>query len=157
MAVFGYPLADLFTAKQRSAIMAQVKSGNTTPEMTVRSLLHQMGFRFRLHDRALPGRPDIVLARYRTVVFVNGCFWHGHKGCPRAARPTSNLSYWNRKLDRNISRDETNRQRLRALGWRILVLWECEISRKKPSVTDRLARFMGRKPSSRKPIRRRPR
>jgi len=107
--------------------MRSVKSRDTRPEMRVRRALHAMGYRFRLHRADLPGRPDITLPRYRTVIFVHGCFWHQHGGCERAERPASNTDYWRRKLSRNIERDLTNRLALEMAGWQVVTLWECEI------------------------------
>jgi DNA mismatch endonuclease (patch repair protein) len=120
-------LADKFTKQARSKIMAQVKSENTSPELAIRKLLHRLGYRFRLHRKDLPGKPDIVLPKYKTVIFVHGCFWHGHPGCKRAARPASNTDFWNKKLDRNIERDHKAREELEKLGWRVMTIWECEI------------------------------
>ncbi len=107
--------------------MAQVKSENTSPELAIRKLLHRLGFRFRLHRKDLPGKPDIVLPKHKTVIFVHGCFWHGHLGCKRASRPTSNTDFWNKKLDRNIERDRAAREELEKIGWRVMTIWECEI------------------------------
>lgn len=111
----------------RKRTMASVKGSNTGPEILIRSLLHRMGYRFRLHRAGLPGKPDIVLPKYRTVIFVNGCFWHQHHGCPKAKLPTANREYWQRKLSRNAMRDVAVTSDLSALGWRILVIWTCEI------------------------------
>lgn len=107
--------------------MARVRSKDTGPERAVRSLLHRLGYRFRLHRRELPGVPDLTLPKYRTVVFVHGCFWHQHKGCKAAERPASNCEYWDAKLDRNLSRDAENKKRLKALGWKVVVVWECQL------------------------------
>lgn len=107
--------------------MARVRCRDTQPELVVRRLLHRLGYRFRLHRKDLPGHPDIVLPKYRTVIFVNGCFWHQHPGCKRAARPTSNTDFWEKKLNGNQQRDRTVRQQLQDQGWRVLVIWECEI------------------------------
>jgi DNA mismatch endonuclease (patch repair protein) len=107
--------------------MARVKGRDTKPEKIVRSLLHALGYRFRLHRKDLPGKPDIVLPKHGKVVYVHGCFWHGHTACPRAARPTSNVEFWNTKLDGNIARDIAAQKALRKLGWRYLVVWQCEI------------------------------
>ena len=107
--------------------MAQVKGRDTRPEMIVRSLLHHMGYRFRLHRQDLPGNPDIVLPKFRTVIFVHGCFWHRHLGCKRASTPSSNTMYWQRKFERNMARDEQNKAYLISDGWRVLVIWECEL------------------------------
>lgn len=119
-------MTDKFTPQKRSAIMARVRNRNTNPEIIVRKLLHRKGYRFRIHRKDLPGKPDIVLSKHRTVVFVHGCFWHGHPGCPRAARPKSNVDFWNRKLDKNMERDLEVYKELQSLGWRILVIWQCE-------------------------------
>ena len=120
-------MADILTPEQRSARMRLVRSWDTKPELSVRSVLHRMGYRFRLHRKDLPGAPDIVLPGHGKIILVHGCFWHGHRGCRRAARPTSNVDFWNDRLDGNIQRDERNRRRLRQLGWKVLVLWECQI------------------------------
>ena len=110
--------------------MAKVHSTNTTPEIKVRKLLHSMGYRFRLHRNDLPGRPDIVLPKYNTVIFVHGCFWHGCPTCHHAhVRPKTNSSYWNKKLDRNTQRDKENYTALESLGWHVLIVWECEIKK----------------------------
>ncbi len=108
--------------------MARVKGENTKPEMKVRSLVHAMGFRYRLHRKDLPGKPDLVLPRHKKIIFVHGCFWHQHPGCINAERPTSNTAYWNKKLDRTTERDRQNISRLNASGWEVLVLWECHIA-----------------------------
>jgi DNA mismatch endonuclease (patch repair protein) len=107
--------------------MSQIKSGNTAPEIAVRSMLHRLGYRFRLHDRRLPGRPDIVLKRYRAVVFVHGCFWHSHRGCRFAYTPKSNVAFWKTKFAANVARDKAAIRRLRREGWRVLVVWECSV------------------------------
>ena len=121
--------------------MASVKSRNTKPEMIVRRLLHGMGYRFRLHRKDLPGHPDIVLPRHRKVVFTHGSFWHGHPGCRRAARPSSNRELWDKKIDRNMERDATALTALEANGWQVLVVWECEM-RDREDLMRRLANFM---------------
>jgi DNA mismatch endonuclease (patch repair protein) len=107
--------------------MRRVKRRDTAPEVAVRRLLHRMGYRFRLHRSDMPGRPDIVLPRHHKVILVHGCFWHGHEGCPRAARPTSNAEFWNRKLAGNIERDARVRRQLEESGWKVLTLWQCQV------------------------------
>ena len=107
--------------------MGRVKGRDTKPELLVRSMIHRMGFRFRLHRRDLPGNPDIVLPRHQKLIMVHGCFWHGHKKCSRARRPTTNISFWNKKLDENVKRDRRDQRRLRAMGWLVLVIWQCEM------------------------------
>lgn len=105
--------------------MSRVKGRDTKPELLVRSIVHRLGYRFRLHEKRLPGRPDVVLPRHRKVIFVHGCFWHGHKGCRRAARPSTNREFWDKKLDGNIARDRANIGALRRAGWKVLVIWQC--------------------------------
>ena len=107
--------------------MSRIQSKNTKPELIVRSILHRMGYRFRLHRRDLPGSPDIVLPRYRTVIFVHGCFWHRHKGCKFAYIPKSRIDFWLKKFAENVARDKNHRRQLRQLGWKVIVLWECQI------------------------------
>lgn len=107
--------------------MSRVKSTETKPEIRIRSVVHRLGYRFRKNKSSLPGRPDIVLARYKKVIFVHGCFWHGHKRCNRASRPTTNKIFWDKKLDSNIQRDKNNNKILKSMGWKILTIWECEI------------------------------
>lgn len=119
-------MVDVLTPQQRSRTMRAIVSRNTAPELRVRRLLHTMGFRFRLHRRDLPGTPDIVLPKFRTVVFVNGCFWHQHT-CKRACVPKTRQGYWVPKLSATKARDERNHSRLRDLGWTVIVVWECEI------------------------------
>lgn len=117
---------DVFSKDKRSKIMSRVAGRDTKPELIVRSLLHRMGYRFRIHRTDLPGRPDITLPRHKKTIFVHGCFWHGHIGCPRAKRPSTNEVFWNRKLDKNMERDTENMAKLEALGWSVLVVWQCE-------------------------------
>lgn len=121
--------------------MSRIKGRDTKPEKIVRSLLHAMGYRFRLHRRDLPGKPDVVLPKHRKVIFVHGCFWHGHVGCPRASRPTSNVEFWNKKLDSNMQRDRAAQKELATLGWQPLILWQCEM-RDVPTLTDKLEQFL---------------
>jgi DNA mismatch endonuclease (patch repair protein) len=119
-------VADIVDPSRRSRMMAGIKGRDTTPERLVRSHLHRAGLRFHLHGRQLPGRPDIVLPRWDAVVFVHGCFWHRHANCPKAATPSSNRAFWNRKFRENVSRDVRNVAALRRLGWRVYVAWECK-------------------------------
>lgn len=119
---------DRITPTARSAIMARVSSKNTAPELRVRSALFRSGYRFRLHKRGLPGSPDIVLKKYATVVFVHGCFWHGHDCKKGRLRPQTNSDRWNKKLDRNIERDREVQRRLVELGWRVKVIWTCQLT-----------------------------
>ena len=107
--------------------MSRIRSKDTKPELLVRKGLHARGFRFRLQDRKLPGRPDIVLPKYGVAIMVNGCFWHGHKGCRYATKPRSNVEFWETKIARNKHRDEVTSAHLEALGWTVIVVWECEL------------------------------
>ena len=134
-------MADVFTPEKRSQIMAGVKGADTGPELLVRSVVHRMGYRFRVHRRDLPGNPDIVLPRHRKVIFVHGCFWHGHNGCRRAKRPATNETFWNSKLDGNIERDKRFKKELRRLGWKVLVVWECE-TRRPEKLISKLSTFL---------------
>lgn len=118
-------MVDQLTPVQRSENMRRIKSKDTKPEMLIRKALHKRGYRFRLHVKSLPGKPDIVLPKYKTIIEVRGCFWHGHI-CHRGNRPRSNESYWNSKIHYNIERDEHTINALQALGWHVIIIWECE-------------------------------
>lgn len=120
---------DVVDAATRSRMMSSIRSANTKPEMIVRRYLHARGFRYRLHVRALPGSPDLVLPKYKVAVFVHGCFWHRHEGCRYATTPASNADRWKLKFDSNTARDARNASMLTAAGWRIIVVWECELKR----------------------------
>jgi DNA mismatch endonuclease (patch repair protein) len=119
-------MPDTLTKSERSALMSRIRGTNTKPEILVRSALHRAGLRFRLHGRDLPGRPDIVLARHKVVVFVHGCFWHRH-GCALSGEPRTRRRFWREKFDRNVERDARNARALRRLGWRVLTVWECAL------------------------------
>ena len=132
------------TSPERSAVMRAVKGKDTRPELQVRRLIHSLGYRFRLHRSDLPGTPDIVLPKLQSVIFVHGCFWHGHN-CPRGSRrPKSNAQYWQEKIAGNSERDQINQRRLRALGWRLIVVWECELHTKERATQRRLTKFLER-------------
>lgn len=129
-------MVDSLSKEKRTWNMRRIRSVNTKPEHLVRSLLHGMGLRFRLHgkvskkyvpNKLLPGKPDIVLVKYKTVIFVHGCFWHKHDGCKRSNIPKSNTDYWRKKLERNVQRDKENEQKLHELDWRVIKIWECEL------------------------------
>jgi DNA mismatch endonuclease (patch repair protein) len=131
------------TAEQRSRIMRAVRGADTTPELAVRRLAHSMGYRFRLHRKDLPGKPDLTFPRLRKVIFVHGCFWHGHD-CARGARvPVQNRDYWTRKVARNVERDMSAQSALQRLGWKSLVVWECEI-KEHYRLRRALRRFLGK-------------
>jgi DNA mismatch endonuclease, patch repair protein len=133
-------MADSLDPEARSRLMAKIRSKNTRPEMLVRRWLWANGFRYRLHGKKLPGHPDIVLTRYRTVVFVHGCFWHGHAHCKLFKLPATRKDFWEDKIGRNQARDAITRARLRAMGWQVLVIWECELKGK--AAQARLVRLM---------------
>src|SRR5579863_5623443 len=123
--------------------MRQIRSKGTKPEVRVRQLVHQMGFRFRLHSARLPGKPDLVFAKLKCIIDVRGCFWHQHKNCIDAHVPKSGTAYWRPKLRSNVARDERNLRELRALGWRVLTVWECETAESKHlRLRQKLARFL---------------
>lgn len=107
--------------------MSRIKSKNTKPEIIVRKMLHGMGYRFRLHNKYLPGKPDICMPRYNIIIFVHGCFWHHHNKCQDGKIPKSNISYWKHKIERNICRDKKHQNALKELGWRVIIVWECEL------------------------------
>ena len=117
-------------SEQRSRNMSAIKSKNTKPEIKVRKVLHSMGYRFRLHSKDLPGSPDIVLPKYKTVIFVHGCFWHRHQNCKYASTPKTRQEFWNKKFNENINRDKINQENLSSKGWKIIIVWECEIKDK---------------------------
>jgi len=118
---------DVFSREKRSQIMSRVSGKNTKPEIAVRSLLHKLGYRFRLHRKNLPGRPDITLPKHKKVIFVHGCFWHGHAVCSRSKRPSTNEEFWHEKLNKNIERDKKTVDALKKLGWDVLTVWTCEV------------------------------
>lgn len=134
-------MVDTVSPEVRSRIMAQVKSKGMKPEMKVRRLLHGLGYRYRLHRSDLPGRPDLVFPSRRKVVFVNGCFWHYHRGCKHVRVPASNRDYWVAKLERNRDRDERNLGLLEESGWSVMTTWECEL-RDMETATARLVEFL---------------
>ena len=117
-------------SEQRSRNMSAIKSKNTKPEIKVRKVLHSMGYRFRLHSKDLPGSPDIILPKYKTVIFVHGCFWHRHENCKYASTPKTRQEFWNKKFNENINRDKINQENLSSKGWKIIIVWECEIKDK---------------------------
>jgi DNA mismatch endonuclease (patch repair protein) len=119
---------DIWPKNKRSEVMSKIRGKDTKPELTLRSALHRLGFRFRIHRKDLPGKPDIVLTKYQTVIFVHGCFWHFHQQCRAGRVPSSNSVFWKEKFDRNTARDLRNYKALEKLGWRVLVVWECEIN-----------------------------
>ena len=134
-------MVDNLSPKKRSWNMSHIKGKDTKPEKKVRSLLHAMGYRFRIHKKELPGNPDIVLPKYKAVLFVNGCFWHRHKGCKFAYKPKIRVEFWEKKFDDTVSRDLNNIKKLKAMGWNIEVFWECEL-KDIDSVKNRLEKIL---------------
>ena len=119
-------MTDIVSPERRSAIMSRIRSKDTKPELRVRKTAHAMGLRFRLHRKDLPGTPDLVFPKWRTVVFVHGCFWHRHPGCRKAYEPKSRVDFWKKKFAANVERDERTRKALEKAGWKVVVIWECE-------------------------------
>jgi len=124
-------MADVHSKETRSYTMSQIKGRNTKPEMLVRKFLHAQGFRYKLHDKTLPGKPDIVLPKYKTVIFIHGCFWHGHKDCKYYIVPKTRTEWWLQKINGNIANDDKALKALKKDGWKIITIWECELKRDK--------------------------
>ena len=123
-------MADIYTKEKRSYIMSRVKGNNSKPEVTIRKILHRLGYRYRLKSKKLPGKPDIVLSKHKKVIFVNGCFWHGHESCNRAKLPTTNKEFWIKKISETKNRDKKVIDELQLLGWNSLTIWQCEIKKR---------------------------
>jgi DNA mismatch endonuclease, patch repair protein len=134
-------VADKLSPERRSENMRRIKSKGTKPEMAVRSLVHRLGYRYRLHAKDLPGKPDLVFRKRRKVIFVHGCFWHGHAVCRDGKAPSSRQDYWRPKLERNRQRDAANQTALEAAGWHVLVIWECE-TRDTEQLAARITEFL---------------
>lgn len=130
-------MPDIFTKKKRSEIMGRIKAKNTKPELIVRRFLFAHGFRYRIHQRGLPGRPDIVLRKHNTIVIVNGCFWHGHQRCRVFKMPKSRTAFWRSKLSKNRERDQRDRRALRNAGWKVITVWECQLRKSMVEATMR--------------------
>lgn len=140
-------MADRLSSQKRSWNMSRIKSRDTIPELAVRKVLYRMGFRYRLHSAAVPGRPDIVLKRLRAAIFVHGCFWHRHPGCKFAYAPKSRVEFWTKKFEANVRRDETVKRQLSDLGWKSLTIWECE-TKSSEAIEHLLRGFLGEKGTS---------
>jgi DNA mismatch endonuclease Vsr len=141
------PFEDVPEARRRN--MAAIKSKNTAPELAVRRALHAVGYRYRLHDRQLPGCPDLAFPSRQAILFVHGCYWHRHPNCTEATIPKTRREWWEAKLSRNAVRDTANVAALEAAGWRVLVVWECEVRRALPSILRRIHGFLGPPPNCR--------
>lgn len=131
---------DIWSKEKRSEVMSKIKGKNTKPELILRSRLFKQGFRFRVHQKDLPGKPDIVLPKYRTAIFVHGCFWHYHKDCREGRIPSTKSAFWKTKLEGNRAKDQRNTELLRKLGWRVLTVWECEIEKDINQVVELLSK-----------------
>jgi DNA mismatch endonuclease (patch repair protein) len=130
---------DIWSKEKRSEVMSKIRSKNTEPEIILRKALFAKGFRYRVNDKKLPGKPDIVFPKYKTVIFMHGCFWHGHEQCKIAHIPKSNTDFWRQKISTNKERDKNNELKILALGWKVLTFWECEISKKNiPKIVERV-------------------
>ena len=133
---------DIWSKEKRSHVMSRIRSKDTSPEIILRSLLHRLGYRFRLHVKGLPGKPDIVLPKYKRVIFVHGCFWHLHKGCRDGTIPKTQHEKWKTKLERNVERDKSHIKQLRKMGWKPLVIWECELENRTEIVQNKISQFL---------------
>ena len=134
-------MTDIYEPNKRSEIMSRIRGRGTKPELIVRRIAHRLGFRFRLHRKDLPGCPDIVFPRHRAVIMVHGCFWHRHPGCKHASSPKTRESFWKKKLEDNVARDSRNETALRELGWRVMVIWQCE-TKDREAVAARIESFL---------------
>ncbi len=133
---------DIWSKEKRSYVMSRIRSRDTSPEKAIRSLLHGMGYRFRLHDAKLPGKPDIVFKKAKKAIFVHGCFWHLHRGCRDGTIPKTDHERWKQKLERNVERDKLHIKALRKDGWKVLVLWECDVEKRICKVVKKLESFL---------------
>lgn len=135
-------MVDIFSVEKRSQIMSQIKSRDSKQELFIRKITHSMGYRYRLHNKIFPGKPDLVFPKYKKVIFVNGCFWHGHQNCKRATLPSTNTEFWKSKISGNIKRDEITYSALRKLGWQYLIIWQCQIKESnKEMLKDIISKF----------------
>lgn len=146
--MFQVPSMDVFTPEKRSEVMSRIRGRDTKPELALRSMLHRAGYRFTVRgplNRALPGKPDLVLPKYRTVIFVHGCFWHGHDHCPAFRLPNSHVDFWQAKIEGNRARDLRNENALRLLGWHVVTIWECALKKTsdRPWLAARLPALLG--------------
>lgn len=138
-------MTDIVSEAQRSYNMSRIRSKNTKPELLVRSMLHRLGYRFTVSgpkNKQLPGKPDIVLPKYKTVIFVHGCFWHAHEGCRNYRLPKTRTEWWQAKLEGNADRDSSNQKKLKGQGWKIFVVWECELKGDHALIIDKLKAFL---------------
>lgn len=135
---------DIWSKQKRSQVMSKIRGKNTKPEMLLRSRIFRDGFRYRIHVNNLPGKPDIVLPKYKTVIFVHGCFWHYHRECKEGRIPPTNTVFWHSKLQRNVERDDLNNEALKKMGWNVIIVWECEIEKQLESVFEKIIKSFRR-------------
>lgn len=135
-------MADIWSKEKRSKVMSKIRSKGTKPEVLLRKALFHNGYRYKINDKNLPGKPDIVLVKYKTVIFVNGCFWHYHKDCKEGHIPDTNTEFWEEKLSKNVQRDKINRNRLISLGWNVIIVWECEIEKQLESTVKKICAIL---------------
>ena len=133
---------DIWSKQKRSQVMSRIRSKDTKPEKILRSALHKLGFRFRLYKKGLPGKPDIVLPKFGTVILVHGCFWHHHNACNEGRIPSTNSIYWKDKIMKNVARDSKNRVALEEGGWKVMTVWECEIEKELPLTLEKIEAFL---------------
>jgi DNA mismatch endonuclease (patch repair protein) len=147
-------MTDFLSPEERSERMARIKGSNTRPEIALRKVLHSLGLRYRLNGSGLPGKPDLVFPRYKAVVFVHGCFWHRHSNCSIATTPKSNTAFWVEKFEKNVARDDRVTKLLKAAGWRVFVIWECEVgsAKKANSAGNLLAKLIRNSPGDTPPV-----
>jgi DNA mismatch endonuclease, patch repair protein len=141
-------LPDIFSPRKRSEIMSHIKPKNSKQEIFIRKIINSLGYRYRLHQKDLIGKPDMVFPKLKKAIFVNGCFWHGHKRCKRASLPTTNRIFWKKKINGNIERDKLNYRKLRKQGWKYLIIWQCKIKEKnKKLLKNKISAFLQNSPS----------
>ena len=131
-------MVDIWSKAKRSEVMSKIRSKNTKPELLLRKALHALGYRYRIHNKLLPGKPDIVFTKYKTAIFVHGCFWHYHSECPEGRIPDTNSKFWQEKLSKNVERDLKHRQALIDQGWKVIVVWECEVEKQLEEVLSKI-------------------
>ena len=139
-------MSDIYTKHKRSEIMSKISGKETKPEILVRKFLFAKGYRYRKNDEKLPGKPDIVLPKYKTVIFVHGCYWHGHKGCRYSKLPETNTEFWKHKIEANVTRDQRNQNELKKLGWSVILIWQCQLSNnsKRRNVLEKVTRNLNK-------------
>ena len=133
---------DIWSKEKRSQVMSKIRSKDTKPERLLRSALHKHGYRFRIHRKDLPGKPDIVLPRYNAIIYVHGCFWHYHKECSEGRIPNTNSKFWRDKLKNNVEKDKNNQKACEKLGWKVLIIWECEIEKHLMKVVKKIDKLL---------------